>query len=41
MDAWLAAIADLPESVFETEPSFGAVYSGPGGRARSSATFEE
>jgi nucleoside-diphosphate-sugar epimerase len=41
MDAWLAAVADLPETVFETEPSFGVVYSGPGGRARSSATFEE
>jgi hypothetical protein len=47
MDAWSAARATLApdpqdlETWFGTPPGFGLAYSGPGGRPRSSAEFDE
>jgi nucleoside-diphosphate-sugar epimerase len=42
MDAWSAARATLtPEEWFATAPGYGLAYSGPGGRPRSSAEFDE
>jgi nucleoside-diphosphate-sugar epimerase len=40
IDAWQAAIAGLPEIQFSREPGYTLSYSGPGGRASSSADFE-
>jgi nucleoside-diphosphate-sugar epimerase len=40
MDAWLRLRAALPEVKFEREPRYGLAYSGPGGRPRMHATFE-
>jgi nucleoside-diphosphate-sugar epimerase len=41
VDAWLAARASVPAVSFAVEPGYGGAYSGPGGRARSSAEFAE
>ena len=41
IDAWQAALASLPPVTYESEPGVGYAYSGPGGRARTRATFEE
>jgi nucleoside-diphosphate-sugar epimerase len=42
LDAWAAARASLaPEAWFDPEPGYGLAYSGPGGRPRSSAEFDE
>jgi dTDP-D-glucose 4,6-dehydratase len=42
MDAWSAARASVrPDGWFATEPDYGLAYSGPGGRARSNAEFDE
>lgn len=41
MDAWLALRARMPEVKFESEPRYGLAYSGPGGRPRMHAEFEE
>ena len=40
VDAWLAARATVPAFDGESEPRWGLAYSGPGGRPRSSAVFE-
>jgi nucleoside-diphosphate-sugar epimerase len=40
IDSWLDACASLPSIGFSPEPGYGPVYSGPGGRPRSSATFD-
>lgn len=40
IDAWQAALADMPEVRFAQEPGYTLSYSGPGGRARSSTEFE-
>jgi nucleoside-diphosphate-sugar epimerase len=40
INAWIAARSALPQVVFTPEPTYGPVYSGPGGRARTSAAFE-
>lgn len=41
IDAWLAARQSLPLWDGEIEPGLGMAYSGPGGRARSQAQFNE
>ena len=42
MDAWDAAISTIPEPRFSgRRPGVGLAYSGPGGRARTRATFEK
>ncbi len=42
MDAWIRAVASIPQPQFAgREPGVGLAYSGPGGRARTQATFEE
>lgn len=41
MEAWAAALASLPDIDYEKRPGFGHAYSGPGGRPRTQATFEE
>ena len=41
MDAWAAAVGSLPAVEFDPAPGVGLAYSGPGGRPRSRATFEE
>jgi nucleoside-diphosphate-sugar epimerase len=42
IDAWGSARASLrPEAWFSSEPGYGLAYSGPGGRPRSSAEFDE
>ena len=41
VDAWLAARASIPAFDGEVEPRWGLAYSGPGGRPRSQATFED
>ena len=42
MDAWLAAVATIPAPQFAgREPGVGLAYSGPGGRARTQASFDE
>ncbi len=38
---WRAAIASMPTVEWPTEPGVGLAWSGPGGRARSRATFED
>jgi len=38
--AWRAALATLPEVNWQRAPGWTLSYSGPGGRARSSAEFE-
>jgi nucleoside-diphosphate-sugar epimerase len=40
MDAWLAARASVPDVPFASPPGWGLAYSGPGGRPRSTPTFE-
>jgi nucleoside-diphosphate-sugar epimerase len=41
MNAWCAARRSLADAAhFDPEPGYGLAYSGPGGRPRSSATFE-
>jgi nucleoside-diphosphate-sugar epimerase len=40
IDAWLRLRAALPEVKFASEPRYGLAYSGPGGRPRMQATFE-
>ena len=37
---WKAATANPPEIAWKSEPGYGMAYSGPGGRARTQATFE-
>jgi nucleoside-diphosphate-sugar epimerase len=41
IDAWMAARASVKLPAFAVEPSHGLAYSGPGGRPRTQATFEE
>ncbi len=41
VDAWLAAKASMPAFTSDHEPRWGLAYSGPGGRPRSRAAFEE
>jgi len=41
IDAWQASLASLPIGGFTTVPGYGHAYSGPGGRPRTRATFEE
>jgi len=41
VDAWLAVRARVPDFDGETEPRWGLAYSGPGGRPRSRAEFED
>jgi nucleoside-diphosphate-sugar epimerase len=42
VDAWTRARAEVAAAVrFDPQPGFGLAYSGPGGRPRSQATFEE
>jgi nucleoside-diphosphate-sugar epimerase len=40
VDGWLAARATVPTMDYNPEPRYGLAYSGPGGRARSSAELE-
>lgn len=41
IDAWLAAVAAMPAYDGAVEPGVGMAYSGPGGRARTQAEFQE
>jgi hypothetical protein len=41
IDAWQAARASISMPTFASEPSHGLAYSGPGGRPRTRAVFEE
>jgi nucleoside-diphosphate-sugar epimerase len=41
VDAWQAARASVPEFDGETQPRWGLAYSGPGGRPRSRAQFDD
>lgn len=41
IDAWLQLKAAMPEYDGEQQPGYGMAYSGPGGRDRSQATFNE
>ena len=41
IDAWLDLKQKMPDWDGEQVPGYGMAYSGPGGRARSQATFEE
>ena len=40
IDGWKRALASMPRVDWEREPGYGSAYSGPGGRARTRATFE-
>lgn len=39
--AWKQAVASMPRIDWKQEPGYGTAYSGPGGRERTRATFEE
>jgi nucleoside-diphosphate-sugar epimerase len=41
IDAWRTALATMPEVTFSSAPGWGHAYSGPGGRPRTQATFEQ
>jgi nucleoside-diphosphate-sugar epimerase len=41
IDAWHAAVEGLPTEGFQPVPGYGHAYSGPGGRPRTKAEFEE
>ena len=41
MDAWQNACRSLPDIAFHRMPGYGSAYSGPGGRPRTHATFEQ
>lgn len=41
IENWKRAIGSLPDLHWQTEPGYGAAYSGPGGRPRTRAIYEE